>query len=251
MRRLKLFVLAAFAICALGATIASVAMAADGQPEILVLSGSITKLKLGFAGEGWQLEALPGGQGLNATGVDLEEGNCLVSEEKTLDTELCHEGLLELTGVHFGKVACRSETLAGLKDPVETALVLVDLHLVAEKSNKETGEVLEPLLVFKILGLDGDSTLVLNCGLVKVQIKGRIGCLLLPGLEEIAIMGKLTILCKQKSGDQITGTCEVTKKLCEELAKDPLMASFGEGFKDAATEFHMTGPPSMGIFIDD
>jgi hypothetical protein len=95
--------------------------------------------------------------------------------------------------------------------------------------------VLQPLLISIILGTDGTLAeahdLEMVCGLVKVLLTGRLGCLLLPGLTQIAANGKVEILCKtdltenKPNGDQLTGTCTVTEKLCKELAEDPFSAA--------------------------
>jgi hypothetical protein len=173
----------------------------------------------------------------------------VVLEAKEKDSNLCHAGLLTFSKVKQGAVACRSENEKGEKDPVETILVKGDTHLAAEKS---TAGVLQPLGIVEVLGVGGEKELTINCGAVKEKIKGRFGCLVLPGLKEIVVGEKIEILCKTNSaGDQETGTCEAAKLTCEELAAKPLEANLGGGFEMAAKTFHINGTANKNIFIDD
>ena len=156
---------------------------------------------------------------------------------------------MTFTKIKQGAVTCRSETEAGVKDPIETVLVKVSTLLADEKS---TGGVLEPLLIFTVLGVDGKA-LIWNCAAQKLMVKGKIGCLLLPGLKEVVAGGTLEVLCKTKGkGVQETGTCEETKSICEELQNNPLLADpDGKAFESAAWTFHLNLTADKNIFIDD
>jgi hypothetical protein len=147
-------------------------------------------------------------------------------------------------------LTCRSETEAGVKDAIETTLVKVSALLAAEKS---TTKVLEPLLIFTVFGTDGKE-LILNCGATKEKVKGKFGCLVLPGLTEIVAGANIEVLCKTKEkGVQETGTCEETKAICEDLAKNPLLAALdGKTFEAAAWTFHLLNlTANLNVFIDD
>jgi hypothetical protein len=244
-RRLLIFTcLAAFAFVAANATIAG---AESGQPAILLLSGKVAELEGMLKGTGSKFEALSK-KALTSTGVTALVKGCLELESKPTDTDLCDEEPITLTGVKFGEITCRSENLKNEKDPIEEVLAKIDEHLDAEKSKEG---VLQPLFVSEIRGVDGDEVVEINCGGVKLSFKGRIGCLLLPGLTNIAAGSKVETVCKVKEGDQTTGTCEQTKALCEELNRDPLLAQFGAGFEDAGIEIRLEGSFNKDIFIDD
>ena len=193
-----------------------------------------------------------GGKELTGEGLSATLGECLVLEGKEKDTNLCHKGLMTFTKLKQGASACRSEIEKegkSEKDAVETILVKVDAHLAAEKS---TGGVLEPLLILTVFGVDGKE-LTINCAAVKEKVKGKIGCLVLPGLKEVATTGSVEVSCKTKSaGDQETGECVETKVLCEELAKNPLEGSFnGTTFEMASLSLTLKLKANKNIFLDD
>jgi hypothetical protein len=228
----------------------TMASAVDGQPAILILErnvlGSLTAEVLGKA---TKLETV-GEKAITGSGVEAVVKGCVELEMSSLDTNLCKEGVIVFTGVKQGKVGCRSETLAATKDSLETVLAKFDAHLDAEKS---TAGVLQPLLVLKLLGTDGDETLIINCGLVKEQVKGRVGCLLVPGLTNISIFGAIEIICQiEHPGKQRTGTCEQTVFSCGELATDRLLVKFGTEFwESAALEISLRGGFNKDVFIED
>jgi hypothetical protein len=242
---------AALAIVALVCVVgAGVAAAEDGPPAFLVLEGKVTDLS--FSGsDATQVTTLTNleGKEIKGKGLSATLNGCTTLEGKEKDTAHCTTGLLTFTEFKQGELACRSETLAGVKDPIETILVKTTALLGAEKS---TAGVLQPLLVRTPLGVDGNPLLI-NCAALKETIIGQIGCLLLPGLTEIAAGGTIEVLCKTKSaGDQETGTCEVTKALCEALAKNPFEAKLnGVTFSMAALTWHLNLTANKNIFIDD
>ncbi len=246
MRQARLLFAALGALLALCGLCAALASAEDANaPMLLVTSGKVTELSGSFKGTTFVFSALAG-KSVAGTGLEGKVKGCKASAtagEK--DTNLC-EALLNLTGFKQGTVACRSESSAG-KDPVETILVLTDLHLASEKN--AAGE-LQPLLLFKFLGVAAEEELTIVCGTVKDKIKGTLGCLLLPGLTTIAAGGTFEILCKQNAAthDPETGEC---KQLCEWLKEHPFEANFGAGFEDAWMGLHLTGSLNLGVFLDD
>jgi hypothetical protein len=255
MRQVKLLMLAILAMVAFSAVGTAVAHAEETEeknnPRLLVLTGKASEVVGKFKGEGSTLEALPGGKGLQGTGVTAEISKCENIAEHTLDFNLCKDIPITFTGVTTNekKINCTSENLKKEKAKnIGEVLVLLDLHLAAEKS---TEGVLQPLLIALVLSIELDPTLLINCAGVKQEVKGKIACLLLPGLTQIPAGGNVEILCKQKEGDQITGTCEVEKSFCEGLAKEPFEASLGEGFKDAAEAIHLLGSFNVSTYIDD
>ncbi len=246
MSKAKLLLFAMFALLAFGAVSAAVASAEDANsPMLLVSTGKVSELAGTAKGTTSMLAALAG-KSLSGTGIEGKVKNCKPSAtagEK--DTNLC-EALLSFTGVKQGTVACRSESTAG-KDPVETVLVLTDLHLASEKN--AAGE-LQPLLLFKVLGVAAEEELTIVCGTVKDKVKGVIGCLLTPGLTTVAAGGTFEVLCKQNatSHDPETGECE---QLCEWLKEHPFESNLGAGFEDSWMGVHATLTFNLGVFIDD
>jgi hypothetical protein len=247
MRQLRMLILAAFTMLAFGAVASAVASAEDGQPAILILSESVTGLTASGTGAGSTLETL-GKLTITSRAVTATVKGCKALEAKATDTNEC-EGLLTFTETESKGLSCRSETAAKVKDAVGTLLVKLGLKLAAEDA-KESG-VLEPLLIAKLLGADGNNELTLNCGTVKEAVKGSVGCLLLKGLENIPTTAKIEIVCEQKGGDQTTGTCLVSKAFCEALAKDPLLGNLNGTFEDSAQQFKVTGSFNKDVFIDD
>ncbi len=258
MRQVKLLMLTLLALLAFGAFASAVASAEDGQPAVLILEGNVSELEYLAEEVGTSpstLSVLNRAMLITGTGVHAHLKGCLSLGGSSLDTNLCHEGTLDFTGVKSGTSGCRSENAKAEKDPAETVLVIFDAHLAAELS---TGKVLEPLLVVKPLGVDGQD-LKINCGGVIATVLGRIGCLMLPGLspEEVT---KVEILCKtdetekKPNGDQLTGECVTTETLCKELKEDPFAVTFGkkgEVEEMAAMLVHILGEFNKMVLIDD
>lgn len=248
MRKIKLLGLMALAAFALAATMAASASATT--PMILVLPGEkVTEGKYTGTGGVSKLETAKG-KSIVCTSVEAEANEFKEFEAgKTPEDGNLGIGHLHFLGCKEGKVACRSETKAGVKDNVEIILVFLDLHIADEKS---TEGVLQPLLLSKVLGADKtESELLLNCGGVKEAVKGIAPCLILPGLTEVAAGGNVEILCKQKEGKQTTGECVETPTLCKELAEKPLLGNLGSGFESSGEEIHVKGSFNKMITIDD
>jgi hypothetical protein len=244
MKQAKLIVFAVLALFAFGSAAAAVANAET--PALLIPSGSVTELTATGTGTTSKLE-IEGGKTLTGTEVSASIKGCTALEGKETDTNSC-EGTLIFKGVKKEATACRSENAKAEKDAIETVLTKLGLKLADEKS---TEGVLQPLLISKVLGINGETELTVACGLVKTKVKGRIGCLLLPGLTKIAAGGKMEVLCKVKEGKQETGTCSETKTTCEELAADPFEGNLGEGFKKGGMSIHLEGSFNKEVFIDD
>src|SRR6202161_241878 len=246
MTRVKTLGVAIMAILVVGATMAVAALAAT--PALLILSGKVTELKSEGKGGVSKLEQA-NGKTLEGTGVTFT-----ASEFKEAGSELDTKvgvATIDFTGVKEGKVACRSETASGAKDPIETVLSKLDLQVASEKTS---GGVLEPLLISTVLGQAGSEELIVNCGGVKDKVKGHIGCLLLPGETNIPANEPKAaeLLCKgEPKGKKVTGTCAEEKAVCEELAKNPFEASLGGAFEAAAMTIHLEVSFTKDIFIDD
>ena len=152
MQKVKLVGIVALALLALGAFGASAAFAES--PELLILSGSVEELEGTLkapAGSEIAFVQLTGEKTFTAAGAEAKLKNCLPIGTDLLNTTLCHDVPLDITGYKQEKAACRSENAKGEKDPVETILMLLDLHLAAEEVLPGNDE-LQPLLIFKILG---------------------------------------------------------------------------------------------------
>jgi hypothetical protein len=141
------------------------------------------------------------------------------------------------------KVACRSENSKGEKDPVET--ILINAGLITAKTESATKEV-QGGLVFLL-----KENLLINCGAVKQEVKGSWECSMSPVLTEVAAGGNIEIFCSQGKGKQKSGTCLASKAACEDLTKNPLLASFSGSFLGAGVEMQLKGSFNKMVFIDD
>ncbi len=246
MRQARLLFVVLGALLALCGLCAGMASAEDANaPMLLVTSGKVTELTGTFKGGQSTLTTL-GGKALASTNIEKTLKNCKASAtagEK--DTNLC-EATARFTGVKQGAVACRSESASG-KDPIETVLVLSDVHGATEKT---AGGELEGLLLFKVLGAAAEEELTIACATVKDKVKGTLGCLIGPGLTTIPAGGTGTLTCKANATthDPETGECE---QLCEWLKEHPFESNLGAGFEDAWFSFSGTGSLNLGVFGDD
>jgi hypothetical protein len=253
MTRRSLAMLAILLLCLIGAVATTTASAAI--PAILLLAAK-AGLEASFTNQTKEGKAIHvfetvGKKALTSTTVTLTFKGCLELEGSKVDTNLCHEGLLTFTGLKLEAASCRTENELGEKDPIEVFLAKVDVHLADEKS---TAKELVPLLVISLAGVKGEKEVIVNCAAVKVLVKGRVGCLMVPGLTQLVAFQEITIECEQKEGKQVTGTCEETKVLCEELANNPLEMKFGAAaFEKAALELNpsIKGSFPVDVFLDD
>ena len=248
MRKVKLLGFTALALLAFGAFTASAFAVEDGKPQILCLVEGCEKLEGTLKGiTENRIEDL-NGKTITGTAVEAKLKGCKNDETSKNDVNLCINVPLTFTGTKKEKVACRSENAAGEKDPVETILLLTDLHAAAEETS---GKVLESLLTVKVLGTaEKEEELIINCGGVKSKVKGVLGCLL-PGLENIPITAELTIKCEinKTTHDPVTGTCTV---LCEDLGKIGLISTLdGKTEVDSWENVELKGNLNKDIFIDD
>jgi hypothetical protein len=250
MRRVKLLFFSALALMAFGTVGTTVASAADeGTPQVLCLVAGCQNLEGTLKGGASELVTLSG-KVISGETVEGTLKNCeAVAGTGEKDILLCKDVPIDFTGVKSGGANCKTEG-----DAVGVVLVLLDLHMADEKS---TGGVLQPLLLFHILNSKLELLeVVITCGVLKVLVKGTIGCLALPGLVNIPTTQEVEVLCKllkkEKEGkkeiDPETGTCEV---LCELLEKNPFLANLGGGYEDAWMSIHAKGKLNKDIFIDD
>jgi hypothetical protein len=237
-------VLALFALATVGAAVA-VGEEDKNSPSILLLEKGVSSLEVIAKGGEVTTETLSGKTVLSAT-TEAKVKNCEAiagSEEK--DVKSCKDVTLTLTGVKKETIACRSENAKGEKDPIETVLALVDLTLGTELT---ATKVLQPLGIGKVLGVGLEVELTVVCGLVKIKMKGTLGCGVPLGLKNIPTTEELEVTCKMKNGDQEIGTC-VSE--CESLKTDPFLMNLGNGFEDSAKLFTMRGKANKDLFIDD
>jgi hypothetical protein len=248
MRRVKLLGLMALSLFAFAAVTASSAMAEEdpNPPRILCLVAGCEAIEGTLTAGASELVGLSG-KTITGTSAILALKGCEKSEEGTKDVTLCKDVPLEFKGVKKETTACRSENLKAEKDPIETVLLLLDVHASTETTS---GGVLESLILAKVLGVDLDTELILNCGLVKVKVKGWIGCLA-NGLKNIATTENFEVACVvNASHDKVTGTWKGL--LTEEAEKEPLQATLnGSTFEDAWETIKLEGKPTKDIFIDD
>lgn len=141
-------------------------------------------------------------------------------------------------------VNCRSETSGGEKDPIETILVSTTASGAAE-------ETTEKELQF-VLAVAVNGTLLVECGVIKQEVRGALPCLVAPALTEIAAGETVKVLCAlEKPGKQKTGKCVGPTATCEKLAKEPLEGNLGNGFEACAEEAIVEGTFNKMAFLDD
>ena len=210
----------------------------DGGPSILLLGKGAKTLEAVFTDTTSRYARLSRA-GVSFTGAEMRWKGCEGipgSEEK--DVNLCKDVLVELRGA--GK--CRTE---GSESGV--VLFLADLHLAAEKTS--SGELV-PLLLVQFLSKSLTEEVKMLCGFVLIGFRGTLGCLLRPGLTNIAPTEEVELVCKINStqNDPETGECEV---LCELLLEHRFEAEDTASFEDAWMERTMKGKFNQDIFIDD
>jgi hypothetical protein len=257
MRTVKLMGLAVLALFAFAASGAYAVEAEESNnPRILCLVEPCNP-EATLKGGASFLEDLNGKKIEGATAEAKLKGCEELSGKK--DFNLCKDIALTFTKTFKEKVACRSENAKGEKDPVETILTLLDLHLAAElHENAKKEKVLLPLLIAKVLGTALEEELKIVCGVVKLKVNGPegkgaavIGCLLDPGLENIPITKEVEVLCKVNSTthDPETGECNV---LCADLGAIGVTATLdGTTVVDAWESIHLKGTFNKDIYIDD
>jgi hypothetical protein len=209
----------------------------DGAPAILLLEKGAKALEATFTDTASRYERLSG-TGVSFTGAEMRWKGCEAvpgSEEK--DVSLCKDVLVELRGA--GK--CRTPG-----SELGVILFLVDLHLAAEKT---TLGVLQPLLLARFLSKDLKEEVDILCGFVEIRLRGTLGCLLLPGLKNIAPTEEVELVCKINSAlhDPEAGQCVLLCELLEHLFE---VADTGP-YQDAWMERTMKGKFNKDIFIDD
>jgi hypothetical protein len=171
---------------------------------------------------------------LEGAGADTSKGRA------TIDFEGCKEG----------STKCRSESETGEKDPLEIIL----WRTATLSAALEQGGKLFSGIVFTLLPEPKGGNQVFNCATLKNEVKGSFGCVVSPGLTEIAAGGTITITCLQIAGKQTNlGTCVGNKATCEELTAHPLEGAFGgKGiFEKAGVSFVATDKATKMLFFDD
>jgi hypothetical protein len=217
----------------------------EGRPQILCLTEVCIKGLEGTfeAGAESQFVTLSG-KSVIATGAKLTISGCESWGKTAKDTHLCKDQTLDLTGVKSEKVGCNTEG-----DAKETVLVLLDLQLAAELNKAETA--LEPLLLVKILNAKLEAVAIkVKCGVLSLEWKGTVGCLVAPGLKDVATTETVEVACKVNgtTHDPETGKCEL---LCEWLEKESFAVSSSGKFEDAWWLLPLSGTLNKDVFIDD
>jgi hypothetical protein len=248
MKKLKLVGFAALALLAFAAFSASSALAETGSPQllatnVLTLAGTFTAA----AGGDIKLVSLSLKNDMLATSAEIKLKNCK-HEGTEKDTTLCEDVPFAIKG--YKSVGTNLACTNGAAEEVKG---LLDLHFASEESEK----TLKPLLLAKVLGGANGTSLTepleFKCGgVITVQEKGVLACLVSPGLTSVAAGGEITILCKvSAASDPELGKCE---DLCEDFGKTTgFEASFngGKTFEDVNELVHLKGTLNQEIFIDD
>jgi hypothetical protein len=243
MKHLRLLGLTVLAVFAFASVAAATAFAEE--PVVLVLPGETiggTELT-GTSGEG-TLETV-GKKTIKCTkskNTDTLEGEGAdtAKDKAIIDFEECKEG----------SANCRSENEKAEKDPIGTILIRTStLSASFEKEGK-----LVPGIVFTLLSEPKGGNQIFNCGTLKDEVKGSVGCVVSPGLTEIAAGGTITITCSQKEGKQTNlGTCIGNAVTCEELTKHPLEGALGgkATFEKSGENIVATDKGPKMLFFDD
>lgn len=246
MRPVRLLACAAVLLCGAGAFGAPVASAEDpGSPSILCLVKGCQNLEGTLTGTMGKLVGVKNAKIAEAEKMQIALKGCEAfggTEEK--DIRLCKDVLGTFTSVKVEGTTCHSE---GDLEPL--TLVLFDLHTASEMTSG-AGSLLVPLLLARVLNAKLEALpITIICGSVfKFEVKGTLGCLLLPGLVNIPTEKKVEVLCKLHEKEAETGTCQ---QLCEWLSEAPFEANLGSGFEPAWMALHVEGLLNKDIFIDD
>jgi hypothetical protein len=238
MNRFKLF---GSALLALAFALIPATTALAATPLILVLPGEkVSELK--YTGEaGLNILEDAGLRTIEGTKAKVT-ATFTPSAGKEADAET-GAAALTFEQVKKGAVACRSETKAGVKDPVETILVNTALTIASEETS---AKALEGVLVNTL-----KEVLFINCGGVKEEVQGSLPCLATPALTEIAVGGILEIDCVVNEGVPQTGKCIETKATCEKLTKEPFAANLGGKFETAGEQVTVKGSFNKMVTLDD
>jgi len=249
MRKLKLVALAALALFAFGAIAASTAFATEAEesnnPRLLVLEGKASEIKGTLKGGESRLEDLAG-KTLVGTGSELLLEKCEIIAGLEKDTNLCFDVPIHFTGVKKEKVTCRSESLEKVKDPIETVLALLDVHMAAGL-NLPTDDSLVPIFTAKVLGVDLTEDLEINCGGVISKVLGTIACVAGPGLVNTL---KLEVSCtiNKATHDAEPPDCTI---LCTDLGTIGLKSTLGVEPSDSWENIKLSGELNKDFFLDD
>lgn len=223
----------------------SAANAEDGSPAILCLTaGCVKELTASVKGGPVVTETLSGLLVESATAESTVSKCEPVAGTEEKDVSLCKDVTLVLRGVKTKGANCNTE--GDEKGVIKT---FIDLHLAAGLNLGQTELV--PLGLGKVLNAKLEAVAVkVKCGLITVEVKGTFGCLVPPGLTNIAAGTVLEVTCKmnQTTHDIEIGKCEL---LCQWLEEDPFLMKLGSSFEDAAKQFTMTGSANKDVFVDD
>jgi len=256
MKQLRLLVLAMLALFAFGAVSAAVASAEvelEAKPPALLVLDKEKVEELTYKGSSAVASKIEGSKTKKTIECGAVEANIAAKGLKPLsairiaDTAK-GEATIDFTKCKQGGVACRSETTAGVKDAIETLLVLVDIEFGTEETAKKE---LQAIIIVTVLGEDNKPVLFINCGGVKDEIKGNFILLIEPPLKELEAGTAVTIKSEQKEGKPVTGTCLEPVAGCERVTKEPLTANLGGGVETAGEQFSISGTFNKMVFLDD
>jgi hypothetical protein len=237
MRKLKLLGATVLALFAFGAFAAS---AFAENPEILVLAGEAKEVEGTLKSGTAELINLKGTKTSKAKEAQLLLKNCENLAGAVKDGNLCKDVPLTLSKYKLEETNCRSENNKGEKDPVETVLSLLDLHI------SSGGTTLGPIILALVLGTGLEEEVRFVCGILKIKLTGVLSCPLSPGLKNTE---EVEIVCTVKANDPVIPACSV---LCEEFGKvQGLTATYGEEKLDAWLAVTLKGKLNKDVFIND
>ncbi len=238
--RLLGFTLTASFILVMLATVAALAT----EPGFLPLKALVGPITM--TGLGTLVTRIGGAAGqISCLQVHLENGALGSSGQTHVNLGTARLSFLKCTlEKEKSKIACRSENTKGEKDPIETILVTVDLHLLDVLT---AANVLEPgIAVIPLEPAGTVGTLKVLCGVGLVEVRGfPKGLVLVSSLTEEVTSGTLDFLT---TGEK----CDLSDELCKLYEKeDPFEVKFGKAFEAGSEEATIPFSLSEMVLVDD
>jgi len=154
---------------------------------------------------------------------------------------------VDFTGCKKGKINCSSENIEGGKDPKETILLNPAYTTMQFVNLLNAAKELEPGVAIALLELElagKKLPLVINCGAIKVMIKGS---------ELGLILASLTVDVTSITLDFTPAgeTCDTGETTCEKYAAEPLLGNFAGVFESAALSTKVVLTSKEMFLVDD
>ncbi len=244
MRQLRMLGLTLIALISLASLAAATATATE--PGVLTLGGVALTEPITVTGLGKEVSTFSTAAGkIKCQEVHIEKGELGAAGQTHINLGKATLNFLKcklLKGV--SESACRSENTKGEKDPVETILVAVDIHLVDLLVETK----LEAGIAVILLEPAGTAfgTIKINCGAVIVLVRGVVnGLVVVSSLTEDITSGSFHFL---PGADK----CDSSDLLCTKYEKEnPFEGSITGVFEKATEEALVPFTLSQMVLVDD